>query len=148
MKYFATVFLSFLLLSPAYLQTTKPTTAVKKPVSSKPTAAKTTSAKRENARTTNAKTANAKPRSESTPKKAPDENAVYEEASAITEPAERVKALRKFLRDFPKTEKLNKVQEQLVAAQTAMANEKLQAKEPACLSLRLLTLRDRSLTSS
>ena len=159
MKYFAIIFISFTLAFSAHTQTTKPkpakaATVTKKPTANKPTAAKLNPAKKaETAKKTNAsKTAAPKPKltkttaakkpettksknakaaekPKPTPKKAPDENESYEKAIAVTETGERIKALRKFLKDFPKTEKRPGVSDMLATIQLGLANEKLKAND-------------------
>lgn len=102
MKYLSVIFSLFLLIVPASMQTGKGRSAT----AAKPTA----TPKKPGA----VKSPTPKPKAQPTPKKTPDENEVFQKASAINTPAEKIKALRKFLLDFPKTEKKPAVLEMLV----------------------------------
>ncbi|MBP6212905.1 MAG: hypothetical protein KA447_07655, partial [Pyrinomonadaceae bacterium] len=139
MKYFAIIFLSFTMVLAAHTQTTKtrsakPVATTKKPTTGKPTPSKSTqtktsAAKKPAAAKPKTTQAAAKPKPTPIPKRAPDENESYEKAVAITDTGERVTALRKFLRDFPKTEKRTGVLEMLVTTQLELANEKIKAND-------------------
>ena len=104
MKYLSVIFVLFLLILPVSMQTdkkkpasaAKPSATPKKPGAAKPTTAK--------------------PKVQPTPKKTPDENEAFQKASALTGPADKIKALRKFLTEFPKTEKRPAALEMLVTA--------------------------------
>ncbi|MBX7054551.1 MAG: hypothetical protein K1X36_06310 [Pyrinomonadaceae bacterium] len=104
MKCLLVIFTVFILILPVAMQTakakpasaTKPSSTPKKPGVAKAPAVK--------------------PKPQPTPKKTPDETDVFEKASAIADPADKIKALRKFLADFPKTEKRPLALEMLVTA--------------------------------
>ena len=102
MKYLSVILSLFLLIVPASMQTSKGRSA---------TAAKPTATPKKPG---TVKSPTPKPKAQPIPKKTPDENEVFQKASAISTPAEKIKALRKFLLDFPKTEKKPAVQEMLV----------------------------------
>lgn len=104
----------------AHTQTTKPKPTKSATTTKKPTAA---------SKPKQAQTTSAEPKPTPIPKKAPDENESYEKAVAITDTGERVTALRKFLRDFPKTEKRTGVLGMLVTIQLELANEKTKAND-------------------
>ena len=68
-----------------------------------------------------------------------DEKEELEKAVAVTELAERIKALQKFNKDFPKSTEKNRALELIVSARAALADEKLQAGDTAA-SLELFKL--------
>jgi len=162
MKYFASIFLACLLLTPAFTQSTKQKTesrpatqkkaAAAKPTPKKPSVASTAkkpaakqTAQKPNARSTAQKPAAkpndkkppaAKPKSPKTTtavvmEKAPDENESFEKAVAVTDPIEKVTALRKFLKDFPSSNKRASVVDLLVNTQVTIGNEKVASGDPA-----------------
>lgn len=102
MKYLSVIFVLLLLILPVSMQTGKgkPASAAKSSATPKKPGA--------------VKSPTPKPKAQPTPKKTPDESDAFERASAIATPAEKIKALRKFLLDFPKTERKPVVLELLV----------------------------------
>lgn len=62
-------------------------------------------------------------------KKPGNEKEEFETAVALTEPAKRIKALRKFVENFPKSEEIVRAQELMVSARAQLGDEKLQAGE-------------------
>lgn len=106
MKYLSVVFVLCILILPAYMQSGK----AKSASSTKPSATPKKSGP--------VKSPSPKTKAKPTPKKAPNENEAFEKASSVTEPTERIKSLKKFLRDFPKTEKKQAVLQMLVVTQT------------------------------
>ncbi|HVF46741.1 MAG TPA: tetratricopeptide repeat protein, partial [Pyrinomonadaceae bacterium] len=69
----------------------------------------------------------AKARSGSSNAKKPDEKAEWEKATANVDAGERIKALKKFIRIFPQSEKKAEAAELISSAHSALGNEKLQA---------------------
>jgi tetratricopeptide (TPR) repeat protein len=114
----------------------------KKAVTTKPQTQKTAKTAGTNSGKTQAKTktpAKAAPKKPSTakttrPKPAavvpkPDDKAEFEAASGTTDALERVNALKKFVVNFPKSERIAKARELLVVARAAVADEKLRSGE-------------------
>lgn len=62
-------------------------------------------------------------------KKVGNEKEEFEKAIALTDATQRIKALRKFIEDFPKSAEIIRAQELVVSARAQLGDEKLQAGE-------------------
>jgi predicted Zn-dependent protease len=74
---------------------------------------------------TSATTVKAKPKASALVQKTQDESTEWEKASTVVDPAERIAALEKFNRGFPKSTKRNEALSLIGLARVGMANEKL-----------------------
>jgi len=101
MRSLTTIFLFLLLSLSAFSQTAKP-----KPTPLKP-----------------------KPKPTATPTKKPDEKTAFDKAAAITDAAERVRALQKFNSTFPKSTRRDEALELIATARVTLGNEKIDAKD-------------------
>jgi tetratricopeptide (TPR) repeat protein len=98
----------------------KPKTAGTKPAAAKPgaTPPKTKPA-----------AAKATPKPKVKPRDPAREKEEFEKAAAITDAAEKIAALEKYIAAYPKSEQLSKAQELLVTSRAVIADQKLQARE-------------------
>lgn len=118
MRFLASIFLCSLLAVTASPQSQKPKPTNEK---SKPANTKTKSA----AKKTKPETAKSKPAA--TQLKKPSEQAEWDKANAITDPAKRIDALRKFLDVFPRSTRKAIAFESISVTEAALGNEKLAA---------------------
>lgn len=118
MRFLASIFLCSLLAVTASPQSQKPKPTNEK---SKPANTKTKSA----AQKTKPETAKSKPAA--TLLKKPSEQAEWDKAIAITDPAKRIAALRKFLEVFPRSTRKPKAFESISVTEAELGNEKLAA---------------------
>src|SRR5687768_14788053 len=123
MKYLAVLFLVILFALTAAAQKPKSSANTSKSSAKAKLTSKTTA---KNAGSKKKAGGDKKPDAE---KKVGSEKEEFEAAVALTDAAKRIKALRKFIEDFPKSEEIVRARELIVSARAQLGDERLQAGE-------------------